>query len=248
MPLDTIAIRGLDVDCVVGVYPHERDVPQPLVVGIELGLDTERAAVSERLSHTMSYDAVAAQVAFLLSSCRFRLLETAAHALAMYLLAPPAPGERRARARTLCLTLEKPRALQRGAVPSLTIERDADGVILGREDKPFGTVDVVLETRDAGIYRLNVAPGSSIPLHVHRRMRESEMVLGSGLLCQGRPVTAGTVHRWPLDAAHGYHNPTRRHQSILCVDCPRFIESDEIPVAGEPAEVPPEPPARRSVP
>ena len=30
------------------------------------------------------------------------------------------------------------------------------------------------ETRDAGIYRLNIAPGASIPLHVHQVMRESE--------------------------------------------------------------------------
>jgi len=66
------------------------------------------------------------------------------------------------------------------------------------------------------------------------------MVLGKGLLCQGRPVAAGTVHRWPLGAAHCYDNPTRRVQSILCVDAPSFLESDEIPVDGEPALVRPE--------
>jgi hypothetical protein len=39
-----------------------------------------------------------------------------------------------------------------------------------------------------------------------------------------------------------YTNPTDRHQAILCVDSPRFIPEDEIEVAGEPAEVPAEPP------
>ncbi|MEZ4252033.1 MAG: hypothetical protein R3B99_27785 [Polyangiales bacterium] len=73
-------------------------------------------------------------------------------------------------------------------------------------------------------------------------MRESEMVLSKGLLCQNEPVPPGTVHRWPRGAAHRYDNPTDRWQSILCVDLPRFMPEDEIEVEGEPADVPPEPP------
>jgi len=73
-------------------------------------------------------------------------------------------------------------------------------------------------------------------------MRESELMLGDGLLCQGHPVAAGSVFRWPHDTPHRYDNPTRRWQSILCVDSPRFIEADEIPVEGEPARIQPEPP------
>ena len=98
------------------------------------------------------------------------------------------------------------------------------------------------ETKDAGVYRLNIAPGKGIPLHVHRIMRESEMVLGTGLLCQNEPVPMGTVHRWPRGAAHRYDNPTTQWQSILCVDVPRFIPDDEIEVEGEPDDVPPEAP------
>src|SRR6185436_5147719 len=122
-------------------------------------------------------------------------------------------------------------------VPSLEIERVASWAEIGHEDKPFGTVDVIHETRDAGIYRLNLMPGRGIPLHVHHVMRESEMVLGGGLTCQGRAVAPGTVHRWPLGAAHCYHNPSRRVQSILCVDTPPFMPEDEIPAQGEPALV-----------
>jgi len=241
---DTIAIRGLEIDCVVGVYPHERDTPQPLRVDVEMRLDTEPAAVHERLRSTVDYAATSAQIVFLLTSCRFRLLETAAHALARYLLAPPAPGERRARAGEVTLRLTKPGALDGHAAASLEITRPASWVKLAREVKPFGNVDIVHETRDAGIYRLNVAPGRSIPLHVHRRMQESEMILGDGLLSQGVPAPRGTVHRWPRGAPHRYDNPTDRWQTILCVDVPRFIESDEVAVEGEPADVPPEPPWR----
>ena len=247
MARDTIALTELSIDCVVGVYPHERDMAQPLLLDVELGLDTEEAALSERLSRSIDYDFTAAQIAFLLQSCRFRLLETAAHVLARLLLAPPAPGERRARVESLRLRLTKPEALGGVAVPSVAIERVAEQVSLSQEHKPFGTVDVLHETRDAGVYRLNLEPGGVIPLHVHRRMQESEMILSEQLFCQGRPMQRGTVHRWPLDAPHTYANRSDHWQTILCVDSPPFLEEDEIPVEGEPADVAPEPawPSRR---
>lgn len=239
---DVVRIEKLAVDCVVGLYPHERHASQPLRVDLALYLDTEEAARRESVAHTADYAATASQVVFLLRSGRFRLLETAAHAIAKLVLAPPPPGETSARVEEVTVRLTKPGALKGFATPSLEIHRDTAWCELGVEEKPWGTVDVVHETRDAGIYRLNVAPGQGIPLHVHRVMRESEMVLTKGLLCQNEAVPPGTVHRWPRGAAHRYDNPTERWQSILCVDLPRFIPEDEVEVEGEPADVPPEPP------
>lgn len=236
---DVIALEGLVVDCVVGVYPHERDIVQPLRLDLYLELDTRAAAERERLRDSIDYAAVAGQLAFLLGACRFGMVETAAHALARYLLLPPAPGERRAQVEALRLRLTKPSALSGQALPSLEITRDAAEFALQTEPSKFGHVDVVFETRDAGIYRLHVAPGRCIPLHVHRQMRESELVLSDGLLCQGQPVPPGTVFHWPLGAAHRYDNPTARPQTILCVDSPRFMPDDEIEVEGEPADVKP---------
>jgi FolB domain-containing protein len=238
---DWIRIRGLEVNCVVGVYPQERDTPQPLRLDVELCLDTEPAARSERLRGSVDYAAISAQLAFLLKSFRFRMLETAAHTLCRYLLAPPARGESRAAISRVRLCLEKPGALGGRALPSLQVERDAAWVELSHEEKPFGTVDVIHETRDLGVYRLNLAPGRSISLHVHRVMQEAEMVLSPGLWCQGKPVAAGTVHRWPKGAAHCYHNPTRRYQTVLCVDSPPFAPEDEIEVDGRPSDVAAEP-------
>ena len=240
--LDSLRIEGLEVACVVGMYPHERHSSQPLRVSLELFLDTREAARSERVSRTIDYAAVAAQVVFLLRSARFRLLETAAHSLARFLLSPPAPDEGRAQLERVRVRLDKPGALSGFAMPSLEITRSADEVELVRETKPWGFVDVVDETRDAGIYRLFLAPGGVIPLHVHRTMREAEFVLTPGLRCQGEPVAQGTVRRWPRGAAHLWENRTEQHQGILCVDAPRFDPDDEVAVEGEPADVPPEPP------
>lgn len=237
MPRDVIAIEGLVVDCVVGVYPHERDTPQPLRVDLYLELDTRGAGEHERLRESVNYAAIAAQLEFLLGACRFRMLETAAHALSRYLLLPPALGERRAQIEALRLRLTKPSALGGRALPHLEIRREASEVTLTTEEAKFGLVDIVYQTQEAGIYRLNVAPGKTIPLHVHREMRESELLLSDGLLCQGEPVVEGSVFHWPLGAAHRYDNPTQRYQTILCVDAPRFMPHDEIEVSGEPVDL-----------
>ena len=241
MSRDVIEIVGLEFDCVVGVYPRERDRLQPLRLDVKLCCDTERAAVSEKLSESIDYDSVVSQIVFLLQSCRFQLLETAAHVLARYLLAPPALGERRAQVEVVRMRLSKPGALYGRAVPTLSVEREASWVELRTEEKPFGKVDIIHETREAGIYRLNVLPGREIPLHVHRVLQESEMVLSDGLLCQGEPARRGSVRRWPLGAAHTYCNPTTRPQTVLCVDSPPFVEEDEVQVEGQPAPVPTEP-------
>jgi dihydroneopterin aldolase len=238
--MDFIELNGLEVDGVVGLYPRERHVAQRLRLDLTMYFATEPAARKEALSASVDYAAIAAQLSFLLRSCEFRLLETAAHALARYLLAPPALGERRAQLERVRLRLTKPFALGATTVPALQIERDRDWVELQHEHKAFGLVEIVHETKDAGIYRLNIAPGAAIPLHIHRQMREAEMVLSDGLLCQHQRVPVGAVHRWPRGAAHCYENPTDRYQSILCVDSPRFIESDEIAVTGEPDQVAPE--------
>ena len=231
---DWIRIRGLEIDCVVGVYPHERDTPQPLQLDAELCLDTEAAGRREQLRLSVDYAAISAQLAFLLQNCRFRMLETAAHALCRYLLATPAPGEKRAQIERVRLRLRKPNALDHGAVASLELEREASWVTLEQEHKPFGTVDIVHETRDAGIYRLNIAPQRGIPLHAHPVRREAEMVLSRGLLCQGKPIAPGTVQHWSKGAAHRYDNPTRRFQTILCVDSPPFLQDDEVAIEGGP--------------
>jgi dihydroneopterin aldolase len=228
---DAIRIRNLQVDCVVGVYPDEREAPQPLLVDLEIRLDTERAARDERLPASVDYAAVAAQTGFLLRSCRFRMLETAGRALCRYLLLPPAPGEReRARAESVRVSLSKPGALSGAAVPSFEMERGAGWLELRSEPRDFGTLDIVAETREAGVYRLNLAPGASICSHLHRERHELEMILSSGLLCQGRPVPAGAINNWPRLSPHGYHNPTDRHQTILCVACPPCYGNDEIAV------------------
>jgi FolB domain-containing protein len=219
---DAIRIQSLEVDCIVGIYPGETDTPQPLVVDLEMRLETTKAAVRDQLRYSVNYSAVAAQVAFLLRNCRFRLLETAAHALCHYLLLPPALGESRPQVDHVRVCLSKPGGLPSRAVPSLEIERDTAWLELDRRKKTFGFIDVVYEGRDVGIYRVDVAPGASLVLLPSVNGRAAEMALTGGLACQDRKVRAGTARQRQPVATVTYANPTERHQTILCVDARSF--------------------------
>lgn len=229
-PLDVISLQAMTVDCIVGIYGDERNRTQPLTVQLELFLDT-RPASSAGITGTVDYARLAGEVRFLLESCRFKLLETAAEALARYILAPPTEDAPRAKVHAVTVQLTKPDALPGHAVPSLRIHRRFGDSSYPVETKGFGQVDVVHEGNGYGIYRLRVRPGGFIPTHLHKVMEEHELILGSGLLLQGKPVRRGTAFHWPKNFPHRYDNPTQSEQTILCVDSPAFIPSDEVEVA-----------------
>lgn len=228
--LDTVEIRGLRADCIVGVYPEERAIPQPLEVELALHFDSREAAGGGGLEATVDYARLSGELRFLLGACRFLLLESAAEAIARYILAPPTEDRRHAQVEEVMVRLSKPQALPGAAIPSLRIHRGLEDVQIEVEESVFGKVDVIHETPGCGIYRLRVAPGRSIPTHVHRVMDEWELILGSGLLLQGRPVAPGSAFHWPLNHPHRYDNPQEIEQTILCVDRPAFIPADEIEV------------------
>jgi len=239
-PFDVLELARQRVQCIVGLYPSEELAPQPLDVSLALHLDTSPAADDTGLRHSIDYARLEGEVRFLLESCRFRTIEAAAHALARYALAPATPDLPHARVEAVDVTLTKPHALRgEGAgVPSLRLRRFAADQKWVTEEKPWGLVDVVFEHSGCGIYRLRLAAGGTIPTHVHRRMEEAELALGSGLTLQGRSIRAGTAFRWPHGLAHRWHNPTASERTILCVDRPRFMPDDEVEVGVALADLP----------
>lgn len=232
-PLDVILIDQLSVDCIVGVYPDERHTLQPLHIDLALHLDTREAARGS-LNASIDYARLSGEIRFLLESCRFSLLESAADAIARYVLAPPTPDVARARPVAVDIRLQKPKALAGRGIPALQITRRADEMEYGVEHKPFGEVDIIFELPDCGIYRLKVAPGTTLPTHIHRVMEERELILGDQLRLQNQPVRAGQAFTWPKEWAHRYENPSAVAQTILCVDRPSFQPEDEIEVPEPP--------------
>ena len=83
---DIVFIEGLQVEALVGVYAHERDAVQPLLLDIELGYDNRTPAASDDVADTLDYAAVCARVRQLVAGCEPRLLEALAEVLAADLL------------------------------------------------------------------------------------------------------------------------------------------------------------------
>ncbi len=232
-PLDVIELRGLTVDCIVGVYRQERMAAQPLRLDVALFLDTREAAVGGRLAHTVHYGRLAGELRFLLEAGRFELLESAAETVCRYVLAPPTGDAPRAWAQAATVRVTKPEALMGSAVPSLQVHRVAEEMAYAVEERPFGQVDILHEGAGYGLYRLRVRPCGAQPTRLQRQGEGDELVLGAGLLLQGESVARGTAFHWPRGFLRRYDNPTASEQTILCVDRPRLAATDKADV--EPA-------------
>jgi FolB domain-containing protein len=229
--MDIISIHNMQVSCFIGIHRHERHERQTLLVDLDMHVETARAGNEASLGSSVDYSKIHGELKFLLEACHFRLLETAAQALSSYLLAPPPSDREQAQIHAVTLTLRKPSALKSEAIPGLKVHRTRDDINIGLEVNNFGEVDLIHESQDCGIYRLRIPAGGRIPAHYHQVMAEGEMALSDGLLLQGSPLTAGLAHFWPQQFVHQYDNPTDAERTVLCVNRPAFIPSDEIPAS-----------------
>ena len=163
-PLARIAITGMVVPCVIGVYPHEKNEPQPLLV--DLAVDVAAATLRDELADTMDYAALTEDVKFVLEHGRFHLIETAAAALLGYLLAPLAgvrPLVKRA-----TVTLCKPLALgQNGPRASVTLQGAEDGLVFATHRLPHARVTTLFQNKRLTLLAAALPPGQTTPAFTH---------------------------------------------------------------------------------
>lgn len=115
--MGTTGLKDLRVDCIVGIYPHERAVPQTVLLDIEIDYDFAAPAASDAIADAVDYDDVAASVTALLRERGFQLIETMAeHAVAMLLARVPL-------ARTVRIEVRKPAAVPAAACSFVRVER-----------------------------------------------------------------------------------------------------------------------------
>ncbi len=86
---DHITLRGLRVRGFHGVLPEERDTGQDFVVDVVLTVDTRQAGVSDALSDTVDYAALADTIASIVGGDPVNLIETLAKRLADACLREP---------------------------------------------------------------------------------------------------------------------------------------------------------------
>ena len=84
--MDRIFLRGMRFMACHGVLPHEREVPQPFEVDVEMGLDLRAAGESDDLDDTVNYAKVYDVVSTVLTVTRKYLIEAIAEEIADDLL------------------------------------------------------------------------------------------------------------------------------------------------------------------
>ena len=83
---DTIFLRGLEIECLIGFIEWERRIRQKVVVDFELPVDCARAAHSDEVVDTIDYKRVAKRIIDFVSASEFKLVETLSHRVAMMVL------------------------------------------------------------------------------------------------------------------------------------------------------------------
>ena len=84
--MDRIFLRGMRFMACHGVLPHEREIPQPFEVDVELGLSLRAAGESDDLDDTVNYAEVYDVVSTVLTVTRKYLIEALAEEIADDLL------------------------------------------------------------------------------------------------------------------------------------------------------------------
>lgn len=83
---DTIFLRGLEIECLIGFIEWERRIRQKVVIDFELPVDCARAARTDSVADTLDYKRVSKRIIEFVSASEFKLVETLAHRVALLVL------------------------------------------------------------------------------------------------------------------------------------------------------------------
>ena len=114
---DTILIEDLDVECLIGIFDWEREVPQTVRISLALPANA-RAGQTDRIEDAVDYKKIAKAVASLVADSRFQLLETLAESIARMILND-------FKLAWVELRIDKPGALRGARLVGLKIRREA---------------------------------------------------------------------------------------------------------------------------
>jgi dihydroneopterin aldolase len=83
---DTIFLRDLRVETVIGIWDWERKIRQIVSIDLELAADIRHAATTDSIDDTLNYKAVAKRVQEFVEQSSFQLVETLAEKIATLVL------------------------------------------------------------------------------------------------------------------------------------------------------------------
>lgn len=115
---DTVFIRDLRVETVVGIFDWERRIKQTVALDLDMSTDIRRAARSDRIEDTLDYKTVAKRITQFVCAAQFQLVETLAEQIATLII-------KEFQVTHVKVTLHKPGAVSGSKSVGVIIERDA---------------------------------------------------------------------------------------------------------------------------
>jgi len=115
--LGTAGLQGLRIDCIVGIYEHEREKPQSVIIDVDVDYDFAAASGSDGISNAVDYDDIARMVTNLAQRKAFHLIETMAEETAQMLF------DKLPVAQKIRLEIRKPAAVPVAAYAFVRAER-----------------------------------------------------------------------------------------------------------------------------
>jgi dihydroneopterin aldolase len=84
--MDTIFLRELKVETIVGIWDWERKIRQTVSIDLEMATDIRAAAASDSIDDALDYKLVAKRVQQFVADSSFQLVETLAEKIAEVVL------------------------------------------------------------------------------------------------------------------------------------------------------------------
>jgi 7,8-dihydroneopterin aldolase/epimerase/oxygenase len=84
--MDSILVRDLRVEVLIGIHRREKLVAQTVSIDLDIGIPGETVFKSDKVADTIDYEQVALKIKALGASQHFRLVETFAERIARVLL------------------------------------------------------------------------------------------------------------------------------------------------------------------
>ena len=88
-PLDKIHIRDLKAQCIVGIFPEEREEKQDVVINITLYAVLRRASKSDRIEDTVDYKTMKKRILAMVCESSYQLIESLAERISVICLSEP---------------------------------------------------------------------------------------------------------------------------------------------------------------
>jgi 2-amino-4-hydroxy-6-hydroxymethyldihydropteridine diphosphokinase len=142
---DFIALSGLKVPCIIGIFDWERRKKQDVLIDLEFPSDIRKASRRDRIEDTVDYKKIAKTAIAFVSRSRFQLLETLGERLAGLLLEKFGLPE-------ILLSVSKPGAVRGSQNVGVRIHRFVDS-------DPAGDVYLSLGSNLEARRHLNLALG-----------------------------------------------------------------------------------------